>query len=81
MFIAARISYIRFFTAVHIYDFHISTIIILITNLQENVTARGENLQSDLGSSRVEEFYAQHYQPNKNVRGLLGLRDNFKETR
>ena len=28
VFIAARISYIRFFTAVHIYDFHISTIII-----------------------------------------------------
>ena len=27
VFIAARISYIRFFTAVHIYDFHISTII------------------------------------------------------
>ena len=28
VFIAARISYIRLFTAVHIYDFHISTIII-----------------------------------------------------
>ena len=28
MFIAARISYVRFFTAVHIYDFHISTITI-----------------------------------------------------
>ena len=28
VFIAARISYILFFTAVHIYDFHISTIII-----------------------------------------------------
>ena len=28
VFIAARISYIRFFTAVHIYDFHISTVII-----------------------------------------------------
>ena len=27
MFLAARISYICFFTAVHIYDFHISTII------------------------------------------------------
>ena len=27
VFIAARISYIRFFTAVQIYDFHISTII------------------------------------------------------
>ena len=27
VFIAARISYIRFFTAVHIYDFHIFTII------------------------------------------------------
>ena len=27
VFIAAMISYIRFFTAVHIYDFHISTII------------------------------------------------------
>ena len=27
VFIAASISYIRFFTAVHIYDFHISTII------------------------------------------------------
>ena len=26
MFIAARISYIHFFTAVHIYDFHISTV-------------------------------------------------------
>ena len=30
VFIAARISYIRFFTAVHIYDFHISTIIIYV---------------------------------------------------
>ena len=29
VFIAARISYIRFFTAVQIYDFHISTIISL----------------------------------------------------
>ena len=29
VFIAARISYIRFFTAVHIYDFHTSTIIIV----------------------------------------------------
>ena len=29
VFIAARISYIRFFTAVHISDFHISTIIML----------------------------------------------------
>ena len=29
VFIAARISYIRFFTAVHRYDFHISTIIIV----------------------------------------------------
>ena len=28
VFITTRISYIRFFTAVHIYDFHISTIII-----------------------------------------------------
>ena len=28
VFMAARISYILFFTAVHIYDFHISTIII-----------------------------------------------------
>ena len=28
VFIAARISYIRFFTAVHMYDFHISSIII-----------------------------------------------------
>ena len=27
-FIAMRISYIHFFTAVHLYDFHISTIII-----------------------------------------------------
>ena len=27
VFMAARISYMRFFTAVHIYDFHISTII------------------------------------------------------
>ena len=27
VFIVARISYVRFFTAVHIYDFHISTII------------------------------------------------------
>ena len=25
VFIAARISYIRFFTAVHMYDFHMST--------------------------------------------------------
>ena len=31
MFIAARISYIRFFTAMHTYDFHISTIIIVPT--------------------------------------------------
>ena len=30
VFVAARISYIRFFTAVHIYDFHISTIIIYV---------------------------------------------------
>ena len=28
MFLAARISYIRFFTAVQIYEFHISKIII-----------------------------------------------------
>ena len=28
VFMAARISYIRFFTAVHMYDFHISSIII-----------------------------------------------------
>ena len=34
MFIAARISYIRFFTAVHIYDFHISIIIILWETLE-----------------------------------------------
>ena len=34
MFIAARISYIRFFTAAHIYDFHISTIIILWETLE-----------------------------------------------
>ena len=31
VFIAARISYIRFFTAMHTYDFHISTIIIVPT--------------------------------------------------
>ena len=30
VFITARISYIPFFTAVHIYDFHISTIIIVV---------------------------------------------------
>ena len=29
MFIAARVAYIRFFTAVRIYDFHIFTVIIL----------------------------------------------------
>ena len=34
MFIAARISYIRFFTAAHIYDFHISIIIILWETLE-----------------------------------------------
>ena len=34
MFIAAKISYIRFFTAAHIYDFHISTIIILWETLE-----------------------------------------------
>ena len=28
VFIAAKIAYIRFFTAVHIYDFHLFTIII-----------------------------------------------------
>ena len=32
VFIAARISYIRFFTAVHVLDFHISTVISLVTN-------------------------------------------------
>ena len=30
VFIAARISYIRFFTAVHIYDFHIPIIMSVI---------------------------------------------------
>ena len=30
VFLVARISYIRFFTEVHIYDFHTSTIIIRV---------------------------------------------------
>ena len=37
VFIATRISYNRFFTAVHIYDFHISTIIIHRFKLVLNV--------------------------------------------
>ena len=37
MFIAARIPYIRFFTAMHIYDFHISTIIMRFIFLKRKI--------------------------------------------
>ena len=57
MFIAARISYIRFFTAVHIYDFHISTIIILITNLQGNVKQQEGRINNQiLGVKGLRSF-------------------------